>query len=275
MEAIKINLEEYDLAGAGYNGESYNHKTDKSLMLKLYFKQAPVSIIESELENAHKVYELGVPSPKPGEYITDGNGRYGIRFERLVDKKSFSRAVGDNPEKVEEYARRFARMCLKLHSTKAPKDKFIDIKEQCRQNIALTASYYTPAQLAKFQEYLDNAPEGDTAIHGDLHFGNAVMVGDKEYFIDLGDFSSGSPLFDLGMVLFVCKYDNDDFLRTEMHVSRELATDFWKFFVKEYFGEDADPDEIEKKLRPYAALKLLIVNRNCNGILEEFNWLLE
>ena len=37
MEAIKISLNDYVLSGGGANGESYDHKTDPSVMLKLYF----------------------------------------------------------------------------------------------------------------------------------------------------------------------------------------------------------------------------------------------
>ena len=37
MEPISISLSDYTLSGGGANGESYNHKTDPSVMLKLYF----------------------------------------------------------------------------------------------------------------------------------------------------------------------------------------------------------------------------------------------
>ena len=37
MEAIKISLDDYVLSGGGANGESFDHKTDPSVMLKLYF----------------------------------------------------------------------------------------------------------------------------------------------------------------------------------------------------------------------------------------------
>ena len=37
MEAIKISLDDYVLSGGGANGESYDHKTDPTMMLKLYF----------------------------------------------------------------------------------------------------------------------------------------------------------------------------------------------------------------------------------------------
>ena len=36
MEAIEINLDDYVLFGGGANGDSFNHKTDPTVMLKLY-----------------------------------------------------------------------------------------------------------------------------------------------------------------------------------------------------------------------------------------------
>ena len=33
MEAIKISLDDFVLSGGGFNGESYDHKTDPTVML--------------------------------------------------------------------------------------------------------------------------------------------------------------------------------------------------------------------------------------------------
>ena len=38
-------------------------------------------------------------------------------FRRIPGKKSFARAVGENPERTEEFASRFASMCKELHAT--------------------------------------------------------------------------------------------------------------------------------------------------------------
>lgn len=273
MEAKKINLSDYVYAGEGANGESYNHKSDPDIMMKLYYATAPVEIIINELELAHKVYQAGIPTPKPGELVTDSNGRFGIRFERISGKVSFSRATGDNPDKVGYYARRFARLCKMLHSTHLNKRDFRDIKEY-NSSILNSSDIYTDSERAIMERYIMNAPDGDTAIHGDLQFGNAIMDGDNDYFIDLGDFACGSPLFDLGMVLFTCLYDNHDFMRKVFHLEPPTAEQFWHYFVKEYFGEDADPALKEKELRPYAALKLLIIERNAGIAIPEYHWLI-
>lgn len=274
MEAKIIDLNDYEYAGEGANGASYNHKSDKSLMMKLYNASAPREIIESELRFAHMVYDTGIPTPKPGDFVTDGKGRYGIRFQRIPGKVSFSRATGDHPERVEEYARRFAAMCRRLHSTQLPKGLFPDIKEADLKMLA-ESPYFKPEEREMVERFIKSAPDGDTAIHGDLQYSNAIMSDSGEFFIDLGDFSCGHPYFDLGMVLLCTVYDDDSFIRETFHMEPCTAREFWKYFVKGYFGEDADPDEIERILRPYAGLKVLIIERNAQMYFPNFHALLE
>ncbi|MBQ5474861.1 MAG: hypothetical protein IIT65_09185, partial [Lachnospiraceae bacterium] len=84
-------------------------------MLKLYFPGKVFQPLD-EMLLARKVYEAGIPTPEPGEYVVTEDGRYGIRFRRIAGKKSYSRATADHPERVAEYAGEFARMCLQLHA---------------------------------------------------------------------------------------------------------------------------------------------------------------
>ena len=79
MEALRISLNDYILSGGGANGESYVLKTDPTVMLKLYF---PGKIRQplDEMILARKVFEAGIPTPEPGDYVVTEDGRYGIRF---------------------------------------------------------------------------------------------------------------------------------------------------------------------------------------------------
>lgn len=109
MVTTRIDITKYVKSGEGANGESFNSIEDKNEMLKLYNAGYDTSDIETEMDVAKKVYDNGFPVPKPGELITDGE-RIGIRFWRIPNKTSFARAIGDNPDMVEELTRKFARM---------------------------------------------------------------------------------------------------------------------------------------------------------------------
>ena len=219
MEAVKINLDDYVQSGAGYNGASYDMKSDPNVMVKLYNEDYPKQPIIDELEVARKVYELGVASPEPGCLVTDGK-RLGIKFRRIVGKRSFSRMLADEPERTEEYARIFARTCKKLHATECPKGIFPEAKEQFIDFVKW-AKELSESEKKVIIDFINSVPECNTALHGDMHIGNAITTLAKGadlnskydiYFIDLGYFSRGCPLYDVGMFYNVCNVSDDNFI---------------------------------------------------------------
>lgn len=260
IKPIKISLKDYVLFGGGANGESFDCISDPTLMLKLYFPgkiQQPLD----EMMLARKVYAMGIPTPEPGEYVETEDGRYGIRFHRIVGKVSYSRATGDHPEKVEQYANEFAQMCLNLHATHVDTTQFENVKDRYYRLLAENP-FFTSAEKEKISKFISDTPDEDTAIHGDLQYSNAIFVGDKRYFIDLGDFCYGNHLFDVGMVYLCCCLSDEEFIKETFHMPKKVAIQFWEYFAKAYFGEDMSLKEIEKLILPYASLKTLIVERD-------------
>lgn len=259
MEAIKINLEDYVHSGEGANGESFDHRTDPSIMMKLY-NPGKIQQPLDEMLMARKVFDLGIPTPEPGDYVTDGV-RYGIRFRRIEGKISYSRATGQHPENVARYAQEFAAMCRDLHRVHVDTALFENVKDR---NLRLLEEnpFFTPAQKDAVGRFIADSPDTDTAIHGDLQFSNAIFVGEKRYFIDLGDFCYGYPLFDVGMVYLCCCISDEAFIRETFHMPKSLSIRFWEEFAPAYFGADRPLKDIEEEIRPYAGLKTLIVERD-------------
>ena len=268
MDPIRINLNDYVLSGGGANGESYDHKSDPDVMLKLYF---PGKIRQplDEMMLARKVYATGIPTPEPGEYVVTEDGRYGIRFRRIPGKVSYARATGDNPEKVEQYAAEFAQMCKKLHSTHLDTEQFENVKDRYFRLLEENP-FFTPREKDRLARFIADVPEADTAIHGDLQFGNAIFTGEKRYFIDLGDFCYGYPLFDVGMVYLCCYLSDEGFIREAFHMPKAVAMRFWDAFAPAYFGADRPLKDIEEEIMPFAGLKTLIVERDTKCPMPEF-----
>lgn len=260
MEATLISLDDYILTGGGANGESYDHKTNPTIMLKLYFPGKTQQALD-EVKQARKVYDLGIPTPEPGELVVTDDSRYGILFHRIPGKVSYSRATGDHPEKLQQYAEEFAEMCLQLHSTHVDTTQFENIKDRYHRLLAENP-FFTADEKTKLGRFIDSVPDTDTAIHGDLQFSNVVFVGDQRYFIDLGDFCYGNPLFDLGMVYLSTNLSDEDFIQETFHMKKSTAIQFWQAFAPAYFGNDRSLKEIEAKIRPFAGLKTLIVERD-------------
>ena len=275
MNPILIDLNDYVRTGEGANGASYNHKTDPSIMMKLYFRNFEAAALELEL--AQKVYTAGIPTPEPGDLVTDGK-QIGIRFRRIEGKKSYSRACGDDPEHTEDYAREFAQLCKKLHSIHVDTTQFESVKTRLYRMLDNNPDF-TPEQKQKIHDFIAAAPDTDTAIHGDLQFSNGIFV-DKDgvrtkYFIDLGDFCYGYPMFDIGMVYLCCCLNDEAWTMEQYHMSNAVAARFWDAFAAEYFGPDANMEEIMKEVKIYAGLKTLIIERDTHRPMPEFRAMLE
>ena len=275
MEPILIDLNDYIQSGEGANGASYNHKTDPNIMLKMYFRNFEAAA--KELELAQKVYAAGIPTPEPGDLVTDGE-RLGIRFKRIANKKSYSRACGDEPERTEEFAREFAQLCKKLHAIHVDTTQFESVKDRLYKMLA-DNPFFTDEQKAQIHAFIAAAPEADTAIHGDLQFSNGIFTEENgvrtPYFIDLGDFCYGYPMFDIGMVYLCCCLNGEAWTMEQYHMSNATAARFWDAFAAEYFGPDANMEEIMKEVRIYAGLKTLIIERDTHCPMPEFRACLE
>lgn len=272
MEALKISLNDYVLSGGGANGESYDHKTDPSVMLKLYFPgkiQQPLD----EMLLARKVYAAGIPTPEPGEYVVTEDGRYGIRFKRILGKKSYARAIGDNPDNVQQYAQDFAQMCIKLHQVHIDTAEFENVKERYYRLLEENP-FFTKAEKDKIAKFISDVPDEDTAVHGDLQFGNAIFVGNERYFIDLGDFCYGNHLFDVAMVYLCSCISDEAFIQEAFHMPKSVSRRFWDYFVPAYFGLGVSVKEASELLDPYAGLKTLIIERDTKCPMPEFRALL-
>ena len=275
IQPVKIDLNDYVRVGEGANGASYNHKTNPDIMLKMYFRNFEAA--EKELELAQKVYAAGIPTPEPGDLVTDGE-RMGIRFRRLVGKRSYSRACGDEPERAPEYGREFAQLCKRLHAIHVDTTQFESVKERLYTLLEANPDF-TPDQKSKIRAFIAAAPDADTAIHGDLQFGNAIFT-EKDgvrtpYFIDLGDFCYGYPMFDIGMVYLCCCLNDEAWTMEVNHMSNATAAQFWEAFQEEYFGPDQDKEEVLRQVRIYAGLKTLIVERDTHCPMPQFRAMLE
>ena len=271
----KIDINDYIRVGEGANGAGYNHKTNPDIMLKMYFRNFEAAA--TELELAKKVYVAGIPTPEPGDLVTDGE-RMGIRFRRLAGKRSYSRACGDEPERVEEYAREFAQLCKRLHATHVDTTQFESVKERLYAMLEANPDF-TPDQKAKIHAFIAAAPDTDTAIHGDLQFSNGIFTEQDgvrtPYFIDLGDFCYGYPMFDIGMVYLCCCLNDEAWTMEQYHMSNATAAKFWEAFQEEYFGPDQDKEEVLRQVRIYAGLKTLIVERDTHCPMPQFRAMLE
>ena len=256
MNPISINIEDYNFSGGGKLGESYLKKDDPNILLKVYPPEREQMGLD-EYDRAWKVYRLGLSCPEPGELVRTDDGRVGIQFKRISGKKSFARAMSEHPERMEQYAVEFADMCKKLHATTPPQGIFPLAKEQYMQSM-VDNPFLTKEERQGLERYIASLPDADTAVHGDLHHGNIIFTSDgQKYYIDLSEFCTGTPWFDLGIIYRQTVQVPEEMEMELYHISKSLSVPFWEVFVKHYFGSDISIKEVEQQALPYAFLRIL------------------
>ena len=260
MKTTIIDLKDYELSGGGKLGESYIKKDNPDILLKLYSTQLEKMGLD-EYERACKVYNMGLPCPEPGEVVRTTDGRVGIQFKRIHGKLSYARALSIHPEKLDQYAVEFAELCKKLHSTTPPSGLFPKAKDQYVQYIKENP-YLTDDERNGLIRFIGTLPDADTALHGDLHIGNVIFdETGRKYLIDLSEFCTGSPLFDLVIIYLQACMVPDEMEMELYHITKKISMAFWLSFAKAYFGPDADIEAIQLELKKYAMLRILCVEK--------------
>lgn len=250
-----IRMDDYILAGEGGTAKAYKHKDGKTLV-KLFNETFRPEDASEEYLTSCIVYDLGIPTPKPIRLITDGV-HYGAEYEYMPNKRSFSRVIKDEPERMEEIAGIFARMTRAIHAKAADTSRVRSAKErfvQFYQHADHVPSYYRERALA----FLEGVPDAPYCLHGDLQPGNVITNGELTQWIDVGEFSHGVPEWDLCIFWHMThnmSAEGTDFL---FHLSPATMTAFWDLFLPAYLGT-TDPHQIEaanRYLLPFVAVKL-------------------
>jgi uncharacterized protein (TIGR02172 family) len=265
-----IDLNDYFQTGEGGTALTYTHKT-RPTMAKLFNIVNETELTEREFLTARAVFEMGIPTPEPLQLVTDGQRR-GVEYELIRNKRSFTRIISQEPERLEEISLAFARMARELHTKKADTSRFTSIKETLRRFYQEKGDRVTEEYKERALSFIDKSPEADTCLHGDLHIGNVITDGRRNLWIDLGQFCYGEPEWDLGWMWTICNRmdgKRSDFI---LHVTPETLKAHWNIFIAAYLGTD-DPATIgnyTRRLMAYYAVRLpYMVDMQVQGRLPE------
>lgn len=256
MNYEPINLEEYFQSGEGGQALTYTRK-DGSSMAKMFQFGLGSETVEREFRISRAVYEAGIPCPRPIRLVTDGKC-FGAEYEVVANKRSFTRIISEEPQRLEALTRKFAGLGKQLHSMPADTDVFPDMKEVIRPWIEKSACISEPLR-GRLLTVLDSIPAPKTCLHGDFHIGNIITDGEKDYWIDLGDFAWGAPEWDLSMNFFLANYLSPENMDNLFHLDPATFRRHWELLVKSYYGIQTLEEQraCEKNLLKYTALKLM------------------
>ena len=251
-----IDLNDYVQTGEGGTSLTYTHQT-RHTMAKLFNLVNEAELAEKEFLTACAVFEMGIPTPEPLRLVTDGERR-GVEYELISNKRSFTRIISQEPERLEEISLAFARMARELHTQKANTSRFTSVKERLRRFYQEKGDLVTEVYKEHALNFIDKSPDADTCLHGDLHIGNVITDGQRSFWIDLGQFSYGEPEWDLGWMWTICNQIDDKRSDFILHLTPETLKAHWNLFIAAYLGTN-DQEAIgqyTRRLMPYYAVRL-------------------
>jgi uncharacterized protein (TIGR02172 family) len=237
MEYQNIDISTWTQVGEGGNGKTYVHPGHPDFLLKVNNPpRCDEATVKQELDFAQHVYALGIPTPRMFDMVRVGDG-YGQLVELIKGKKSLSRICADESSRIGEMAKLLASLGLRLHAIPCNTDFFPSRKELALKGID-ASDFVDDADKEKLRAFLQGVEDEKTCLHGDFQMGNLIISADgKPYWIDLGWFSHGSPMFDMGHLFLVCQvYSQFPTAQDIFHMSQEQLKNFWNLFAEAYTG---------------------------------------
>ncbi|WP_282941344.1 aminoglycoside phosphotransferase family protein [Paenibacillus sp. RC67] len=215
--------------GQGRQAEVFGY--DKAQIIKLFYPNTPLYIIEHEYKIASVVQDSGLPVAKAFEIITVG-GRTGIVYEKLEGPTLLQVLLSDI-SKAAWIGEVSARLHAKVHQSHS--DSLPSQKEDFEKKIR--AVRIESVLKDKALRLLDMLPESNEVCHGDFHPDNILLSPSGPNVIDWINAKRGNRLADFVLSALILKIaELPDFIPhfENFHNSRSIL---FKAYTQTYLSE--------------------------------------
>ena len=253
MEAERICLADWEYFGEGGSSTSYINKMNGNIVLKLNRRDIPAATTEKEYLASKAFNEAGLPSPAIYDFVTDGE-RFGYTGQRIKGKISFARMLSQEPESAEDLAHRFASLALDLHRTPADVSAMTDARESLREKMGDLS--YVPGDVADtVRKCFSSISSATTFLHGDMNPGNLITFEGRDHWIGVNEFAYGDPFLDIATMHIICNYLPAKTVSRLYHADQRVLKSFYIAFLKAYFGESTNSDEVNAHIKDASFVK--------------------
>ena len=234
-----VSIEGCEVIGQGANGTIY--RIDKDNVVKVYNNADALGDIKHEREVARLALILGIPTAISYDVVKVGNS-YGSVFE-LLNARSFSKILVNEPDKFEWCVEEYVNMLKKIHGTLVPAGKLPDMKATAIRWASFMKDYLPEKYFEKLYSLVDGVPRDDHMIHGDYHTKNLELQNDEVLIIDMDTLAVGHPVFELAsMYNSFVGFSEFDHSVIERFQGFDLETGraFWRRSLELYLGTSGE-----------------------------------
>ena len=228
----EISLEGLELLSAGVCGECY--RLDHETVVKVYNEGVEPEIAEREKQYSKAAFVMGVPTAISYDVVSCGT-RSGVVYE-LLDAELFSAVIRKDTANLDRYAKMLSDTAKTLHAAKGDKTILPDLKHRLRGIIRDAGYLFTSEESEYLMEKLESLPDSDNCVHFDLHSSNIMMQNGELVIIDMGDFSIGSNLFDIGLIYMIYGVQELGICELATKIDTASGVAFWNSFEQHYFA---------------------------------------
>ena len=263
----KLSVAGCDRIGAGACGEVF--RLDDETIIKLYYPKVRKDEIEQEKALAKKAFVMGVPTAISYD-IVEADGRTGVVYE-LIRSKTVGELIRADEAHLEDYVDMYAAVCRQIHAIEAEPGQLPSFKDINRADIP-NITGITEEERAYLHRFLDLVPDRMNCLHGDLNINNIMVQNGECCLIDMGEFSTGTPMFDLSRILFSMEFaappagEFNGFYKMPQDTVRRIL----QLFLEKYFG--CPLAEAEQSYPDAAWLYPLAWFRCCTSLLKGDRW---
>ena len=233
----QLSVEGCEVIGIGGVGTVY--RLDGDTIIKVFREGTTIDEVRSEITMSKEAFVMGMPTAISFDVVRVGS-QYGLVYE-LLKASTLSACIKREPERIDEFARKYAALFRQLHQIEVPQNSSVpDAMEHEKQQVRHITRYFPQESIDLMMQVLEAIPAGRRLLHLDLQSKNAMVQDGELMLIDMGEVGYGHPLLDLGhaysaMVTLVGDYE------TIIGIPRELGRELWNRAIDYYFeGLPAD-----------------------------------
>lgn len=255
----EISVDGCEVIGQGGNGTVYRLDDDK--IVKVYRPVVSLDKIEREREFAKTALINGVPCVIAYDVVKCGDS-YGIVFE-MLRSDTLGHAMKNNPERLDEYVEKYVALAKELHSTRIEPGTFTSIKTVLHERVPNLAAWCTPEEMQLLDSLIDELPDENTLIHGDLHPGNIMIQDGELVLIDMPEVTMGAKIWDIAGIyrdMISAPQGSPEDIELSVGMPKELIMDVGQRFFRLYTGmNDEELDVYFKQLGLVFALNVVLI----------------